>query len=154
MLQCSCLNGSTTLDIMETDQAPSPSLSLSKWVSLSDRKYSSEYSACVRVCGPVHTSRSRLRSLQEMTQNMTRRFNPVCPASPPSAVRATAVFTSTSCASIKISNISARKDFFFFFFFPWLTAVERWRNSWSWWGCIRDHPNTRKNIWNSWAEVL
>lgn len=63
------------------DRSDSLSPSFSKWVSLSDRKYSSEYSACVRACGLVHTSRSRLCSLQEMTHNMTWRFNPMCPAS-------------------------------------------------------------------------
>lgn len=110
-----CLNGSTTLDIVETDQAPSPPHSPSKWVSLSDRKYSSEYSACVRVCGPVHASRSRLRSLQEMTQNMTQRFNPTRPvaSSPLSPASETTVLMPASCVSVKLSSVSPWRGFFF-----------------------------------------
>lgn len=87
---------------------PSPPLSLSGCCCLTGSIVQNALRACVRVCGPVHTSRSRLRSLQEMTQNMTRRFNPMCPASSfPLCCRR------DNRPSVKINSILVRMDIFF-----------------------------------------
>lgn len=149
MNQWWCLNGSTTLDIVETDQAPSPPLSLSGCRCLTGSIVRNTLCACVCVAWSTPVGQG-CAACRKWPKTWHGGLTPCVPRRLPfSVVSTTNVFTSSSCMSVKISNISVRKDIFL-----WLIAVKRWRNRWRWWSCIRDHPNTCKNIWNSWAEVL